>query len=614
MAMGAMAAKRSMLSFVFSVPGIATIIWLEFALAAIFSGSMHSGALSLEADDAMRLVQVRDLLAGQSWFDLTQYRMSPPAGVAMHWTRLVDTPLAGLILFFRLFTNSAAAEALAVSVWPVFLALPVWLALGRIATRLSDREAGVAALLLALTCRYALGYFLPGEIDHHNAQLALTVLSLALLLDFNESARFAVACAALTVLSLGIGLETLPYVAMTCATVAAFWIGQGGEISRSVRAFGFTFAAVALGLTFGVVADHERYSMACDTFSGIYEILAVVGGTGVAAITFVPALCTSRTRRALAVAALAIVLLAILLLMAPQCANGPYAEISPELGRVWLSQIEEAQSPLLTASIEIGFFFATYVYALVGFAASVAAIFLVERQNRRAAIVVCAFAAAALTVATWELRGAGFAILAGLPGIAVTIRQLALRWIRPGLWRAAAIIVALLAASDLAFAYFGIYILEGPAHVEQRTLARAAGVECIGKDATTQLAALPRGQVADLLYAAPAILLYTNDTVMAGSYRDFDAILDTYALFTGPPNAGAAILRKHQVDYIATCRLGGAYTYYIKAGGPGGLLSQLDKGHVPPWLTPLPPSGPKHQVQIYKVLRDRLPKAVSSQP
>ena len=48
----------------------------------------------LSTDDAMRLVEVRDLLAGQGWFDLTQYRLSPPGGVAMHWSRLVDVPLA----------------------------------------------------------------------------------------------------------------------------------------------------------------------------------------------------------------------------------------------------------------------------------------------------------------------------------------------------------------------------------------------------------------------------------------------------------------------------------------------------------------------------------------
>ncbi|MFC6773663.1 hypothetical protein [Methylobacterium gregans] len=32
-----------------------------------------------DPDDAMRLVGVRDLLAGQGWYDNTQYRFLPPA-------------------------------------------------------------------------------------------------------------------------------------------------------------------------------------------------------------------------------------------------------------------------------------------------------------------------------------------------------------------------------------------------------------------------------------------------------------------------------------------------------------------------------------------------------
>ncbi len=38
-----------------------------------------------------------DLLAGQSWFDLHQYRIDPGASPAMYWSRLVDVPLAAMI-------------------------------------------------------------------------------------------------------------------------------------------------------------------------------------------------------------------------------------------------------------------------------------------------------------------------------------------------------------------------------------------------------------------------------------------------------------------------------------------------------------------------------------
>ena len=39
---------------------------------------------AMSTDDAMRLVEVRDLIAGQGWFDLMQHRLDPP-GVSMHW-------------------------------------------------------------------------------------------------------------------------------------------------------------------------------------------------------------------------------------------------------------------------------------------------------------------------------------------------------------------------------------------------------------------------------------------------------------------------------------------------------------------------------------------------
>src|SRR6185312_14295083 len=46
-------------------------------------------------DSLLRLVEVRDMLSGQNWFDLHQYRMGPEGGFVMHWSRLVDAPLAG---------------------------------------------------------------------------------------------------------------------------------------------------------------------------------------------------------------------------------------------------------------------------------------------------------------------------------------------------------------------------------------------------------------------------------------------------------------------------------------------------------------------------------------
>src|SRR3546814_11452087 len=69
----------------------------------------------------MRLVEVRDLLAGQGWFDLTQYRLGLEGGTPMHWSRLVDLPIALLVKLGGFFLAQEQAEAVALTLWPLLL-------------------------------------------------------------------------------------------------------------------------------------------------------------------------------------------------------------------------------------------------------------------------------------------------------------------------------------------------------------------------------------------------------------------------------------------------------------------------------------------------------------
>ena len=67
----------------------------------------------------MRLMQVRDWIAGQSWFDVTQYRLNPPSGGPMHWSRLVDIPIAAVMLIARPLAGQHGAETAALIVVPL---------------------------------------------------------------------------------------------------------------------------------------------------------------------------------------------------------------------------------------------------------------------------------------------------------------------------------------------------------------------------------------------------------------------------------------------------------------------------------------------------------------
>src|ERR1700748_2198698 len=102
----------------------AVIPMMVLALAAVIAIKLlwiRTGVFdAMSTDDVMRLVEVRDLMNGQGWFDLHQYRLGPP-GVLMHWSRLVDLSLAVSILLLKPLTGTQGAESVTVFLWPLLL-------------------------------------------------------------------------------------------------------------------------------------------------------------------------------------------------------------------------------------------------------------------------------------------------------------------------------------------------------------------------------------------------------------------------------------------------------------------------------------------------------------
>ena len=71
---------------------------LTIALLLALSLPFATDYVGVDNDDRMRLVVVRDLLAGQSWFDTTQYRLGLAGGTLMHWSRFVDLPIGDSVV------------------------------------------------------------------------------------------------------------------------------------------------------------------------------------------------------------------------------------------------------------------------------------------------------------------------------------------------------------------------------------------------------------------------------------------------------------------------------------------------------------------------------------
>lgn len=532
------------------------LFWLVFAGAALWLAGV-----TLDAGSAMRLAQVRDLLHGQSWFDTTQYRMNPPLGVPMPWSRLVDGPLALLILM--------AGEKIALTLWPLLTYAAVLAALARLALLAGGRAAVPVVLVLALLCVLLAPLFLPGSIEHRNVALALMLWTLVFVVE-----RRAVTAALGVALGLGVGMEVQPY-ALIALAAASLWLGD--DVLRA-RSFGLVLAAVSLALLFGVAARRYQSAPVCDTYSLFHAALLFAGGAGLAGISFLP------RHRFAALGGLALALAGLAALLGPACLYGPHGGMETQLRVLFLARIDEARSAwdlLLRAPSE---FFGVVVYAVLVFIGCLLA------PPSRARVWIIAFAAAGLCAGFWQVRALPFAIFFALPGFAASLVRL---WhLRP-----VKLALALLLCNQASFAVAGV-AFEGMSRHAARIQEVSAQAACAAPQAVGLLNAQPLGRVAALVDQGPAILAYTNDSVIAGPYqRDAAGILDSYRLFTAPQDRARFLLKAREISYVMTCAAAPDWGFY-QAHGPGGLAWTLGAGFPPAWLAPLAKHG---DVALYKV-------------
>src|SRR5436190_1005174 len=132
--------------FALNFPVLLGLAWALTAAVLLADRWPEMGVRLFDADDAMRLTQVRDFLAGRGWFDLHDARVDPPAGYDTHWSRLIDLGLAGLYLGAYPFTGATIAEQVMRAAWPLLWLLVAMGSVAALAWRLSGRNAAVIAL------------------------------------------------------------------------------------------------------------------------------------------------------------------------------------------------------------------------------------------------------------------------------------------------------------------------------------------------------------------------------------------------------------------------------------------------------------------------------------
>ena len=74
-----------------------------------------------DTDDATRMIEVREWMAGASWFDLTLPRFGGAYPLVSHWSRLIDVPLALLLSGFEFSLPADEAELVVRALWPLLV-------------------------------------------------------------------------------------------------------------------------------------------------------------------------------------------------------------------------------------------------------------------------------------------------------------------------------------------------------------------------------------------------------------------------------------------------------------------------------------------------------------
>ena len=239
-----------------------------------------------DTDDVMRMVTVMDLVDGQAWQDTVEHRDNAPYGASMHWSRLVDAPIAGLIMVLRPSIGTPAAEITASRLWPPLMLFGLLVLSVTLCGQLLGPGHQLPAVVLPVLSIVVLGEFSPGRIDHHNVQMILTTALMLATIAGRNRAVAAIAAGLLAATSLAVGIETLPFILAAIIAFSLFWV-RDIAAAANTRRFAMAFAA-ASAVHLVLAAPPSLYAAgACDALSATYVVAATLAGGALLVATLI---------------------------------------------------------------------------------------------------------------------------------------------------------------------------------------------------------------------------------------------------------------------------------------------------------------------------------------
>ena len=554
------------------------LIWLAVCAVLVFAtrGQIATG-IGWDPDDQLRMVQLRDWLGGQSWFDTTQYRIGEPDSQPMHWPRWVELPLALVLLLLTPLLGMATAQTIAMVVVPlVTLGIAMWL-VAKITSRIFAHPVALLAAALTATAVPIVMQIRPMRVDHHGWQIVLALTALWTMF-WPDKRKGGIALGAALALWLSISLEGLPLSAAFIVLLVWRWVFQTEE---GIRLF-WTLSAFLIASVILFVAAHGNFDIAvnyCDALSPAH-LLACAAGT----LVILPAIKWLPANIALRLFSLALAgagALAVFYSLAPQCGGGAFNTMDPLVREYWLVNVLEGLPiwyqqgkttiTLLGGAIIVGLFSLIYIMR--------------QRSGEidRSQLFVLAYAFIwALVLSLFVQRATAVAAAFALPFLAWAVHRAFVKargiHYMPVRIIATAAVIFLIMPGPLAVALFNI-VSTG----EQESGAKVNAL-CRNNESLARLNALPRSNILAPFDFGPRILLLTPHSVLATSHhRNDQAMGDQIRIFTSEPEAARDLLEAHNIRYIIACEAEPELALYAKKH-PHGLWARLARDEKPDWL------------------------------
>ena len=600
--------------------GNGRIAWLAgWGLAAlILIAGFGPAAISqdlAEPDNAMRLVRIRDMLAGQGWFDSVQQRLNPPDGTPMHWAQWIDALLAAPIALLAPMVGQANAEIAVAFAWPLaLLGAFMWLVVrvaGEIGAREGlRREAEWAAAILAALAFPATEKFAPGALDHHNVEIVLGMLAVFCMMHMKTSRPAAIGAGVALGLAMATAAEGVPLVVAGLGVAGVLWLLRPAEYAFGLRWLGVGLAATSAVMLPVLVPPSAWTQSVCDAMGAPFAAFGLVGGGIAIALSALPVrLGDSLVGRGASAAVLGGAGIAALYGLFPQCAGGGYAALGEDMSTLWMTQISEARSLLSLAGSDVALMFAVAGAALAGL---VAAGFCMRRHAQWGeGWIPLAFLVVSIAIMAWQIRGAAFATAFAVPfgAWAVVVARRDYR-ARASAIRALAFVGIAAGSTAAAWASAGdalqssITPRAAMASFEGRT---ASSKSCATPEALRTLRAVPTGVMLNQFALGAGVLVWTDHSVLAAPYhRDVDGTMTVIAAMRTSSEQARDIAVRSVADYVLVCPATPETAFYARNAADGvvpdqTLSAMLGRGDVPQWLEPVD-IGPS-PLRVYRIKR-----------